>query len=369
MNTENLKTRLRLQMAANLGMDEIKSGSYLHTLSDGLYQAVEQTLGEVTQDMLNLNIDTADEETLEVFGVHLGAPRIKTGRIALHKERKEARLEVELHRKDDSIKLPLYSKGFEVDSQSISLIFAEDIAYDSSMPDSLYVSCVFKSSGDLQLDEGVVVLLPNPKPDLISQVSLVIEKPRTFSPETEDLSSYRKRLLALTASRNISGEALIVEVLRASGVHKHYIAGVGGETRVYCMTNDLYEDVPREMEFRDEVIPALQAKVDSVRPFGSYLKVMAPKPVDIIVNVKTKSEDITTEALRSFLEKMKRGHVLGKPYRIQTDWLKASLDFHKIQAEFEIQTEVLFNGYKEVINDLVLEAHEFPRFLLIDVIK
>ena len=89
-------TEVLKEIAGNINVDDIKQGSYLNTLVRGLSKLNDKTLESIKIKLENIDIDTADEITLENFGAKKSIPRLKNQDVSLLAKNKGLSLSIEM---------------------------------------------------------------------------------------------------------------------------------------------------------------------------------------------------------------------------------------------------------------------------------
>lgn len=377
INLDKNKTNAIKRIADNLNISPSKTGSYLNTLVDGLYRVGEEVTNEVYNDILNTRIDTADENTLDIFGNFLGMPRVRNKNVSFSKYREDLRIELGYHRESNGLTTLLYPKGEVIKLESYELILTEDLSYNPlslSNFASCFVKPLYSYENNASLAEGYRLDIEVPKHlrEDIKFISLIVTQPKYFNREEESVLNYRKRLLGALEGRNISGSTSIDKALKSvPGVYSYHIDRHSTPQRISVLNYKMYTDGSEDIRMESNVIPYIHRILDDVKPYNTNFEIEVAKGINIHYVIETNDSRITYEMVNEAINLLILDHKLGQQYYISKRHLEAVLSIYNIQAEFNLKIYYDFRGYRELApipNIASVGENEFPRILSLDIV-
>ena len=372
------KEKLREKVAKNLGMNSADMGSYIHTLVDGIADVNDKVIEEVNKAIANMYLDTADEDTLESYGLIKGVPRLK-GRLAFSRSQ-GANVSLQPHffiyTKD--LDLKLFNKGDTVDVDIMRITFLEDVHYNSNLQ-KVYISCEISvgntkaiSTSFLKEGQSFSVPIPTNFKSLFSELTLNVETPMGFTDYEEDLDSYRTKLKALAASENISSYSTLDKIISSSkSVYKYFVDKSKYPVTIYYMSPLLYYNENTE-PLVQQVEHYLRTHTDIIRSYTSNFEFSLPEKVEFKMNIITSEDSKLREVLQSFMATFVTKHTIGYDFVLDKEYL---IEFFKVHyPEFKQFFEVEFyytNGIDVVETEdkyrLVIKSNAYPKLHSISI--
>ena len=159
----------------------------------GLSKLNDKTLESIKIKLENIDIDTADEITLENFGAKKSIPRLKNQDVSLLAKNKGLSLSIEMFKFIPDENYKLFSKGDVVYSDVFKITFLENVNYNTNL-NQIYISCNISLDSAYYLnlktlDTGTKIKLSPPQTlsNYIKNIVLTIETNLTFSNFDEDI--------------------------------------------------------------------------------------------------------------------------------------------------------------------------------------
>lgn len=351
--------------AKNLNIDDIKQGSYLNTLIRGLYQLNLDTEQKVNQRVNNINIDTADEDTLESFGAKKSLPRIKHKSVSIPKESRGVSLKIDTFRGEIPIDI-IFEKGESVFSDTLKVTFLEDI-YAST--DS-FISCdiINEDRGiintrTLEIGDKIDLPVPSNLKDYVNSIQIEANSVITLSNFEEDLEVYRSRLRHFINSENISNKNSIELLLnRVPYVSQHYIDTSSNPYTIYLMNDEMYFDKNINDFIKSHSIPFARDALDKYRSYNTLFEFQVARRLSYTLDIKYSGEYTLQdfEGLEFFIN---LEHRLDKDFLISRQTIERYLSEKNMEGSLEVLFSFYFNGVKFSEGDgqeMFISKREYP---------
>ena len=365
-------------VAKNLNMSVKDMGSYLHTLVDGLADVNEQVFKEVNKSISNMYLDTADNDTLEAYGLIKGVPRLK-GRLAFSRSTNtEVSLQPHFFVYTRGLDVKLFSKGDYVDVDIMRVTFLDDVHYNSNLQ-KVYISCEISigntkaiSTSFLKEGQSFSVPVPTNLKTLFSELTLNIETPMGFTDYEEDIESYRTKLKALASAENISSQYVLDKIITSSKhIYKYFIDKSRYPVTIYYMSPIMYYQGDFEVIVQ-QTEHYLKTHTDLVRGYTSNFEFSLPEKVEFMMNIVTSEDEKLRQVLENFLATFVTKHTIGYDFILDKEYLTEFFRVH--YPEFSQFFEVEFY-YTDGINvtetedkhRLVIKHNAYPKLYSITI--
>lgn len=372
------KEELRDKVAKNLGMNSADMGSYIHTLVDGLSDVTDKVTEEVNKHIANMYLDTADEDTLETYGLIKGVPRLKSRLAFSRSQGAEISIQPHFFIYTKNLNLKLFNKGDTVDVDIMRITFLEDVHYNSNLQ-KVFVSCEI-SIGNTRaistsfLKEGQTFSLPVPTnfKSLFSELTLNIETPMGFTDHEEDLESYRTKLKALASSENLASYNTLDKIISSSkSIYKYFIDKSTYPVTIYYMSPVMYYNENVE-PIVQQVEHYLRLHTDVVRGYTSNFEFSLPEKVEFRMNIVTTEDSKLREVLEDFLATFVTKHTIGYDFVLDKEYLNEFFRVHypEFNQFFEVEfyyTDGLSVTETEDKHRLVIKSNAYPKLHAITI--
>lgn len=374
INLEVNKNRVLQDLQNNLGLPNTKEGSYLRTVFDGLYRAAEDVIKSIDTNYNNVNINTADEESLELYGELKGFPRLKSSTITVTENSKDLILELDLYKPNKDLLLDVFKKGETVYTETYDITFLKDISFNTSLKGNP-VSCIITtrkgfnlSNINLEENEVLDVEVPAHLKDTVKSVKLRVQNERVFTRDLESISSYRKRLLHLGLMANTSSEDSVNRVISlAPGLRSYYIDKSSLPHTVFCITDGMYSN-RLDTVFGKYTYPYLVNSLHHSRAYGQSYNISPASPIPFHINIITSKDELFNEdILIGIANSIANNHYLGSDLRLSATELELHIKKY-IDEDFNFSV-VFYYDYSSITvktenpNEIVLKANEYPFIL------
>lgn len=379
LNSED--TAVLKEIAANINVDDIKQGSYLNTLVRGLSNLNNKTLDSIKIKLENINIDTADEDTLEAYGAKKSVPRLKNQDVSLLAESKALSLSINMYKFIPDEEYKLFNKGDIVFSDVFKITFLESVKFNSNL-NSTYVSCNISLDASYSLnlktlDNGTKIRLSPPKTlsNYIKDIVLSIESNLTFSNFDEDIEVYRSRLKHYMYTENVANKNSIQMLMnRVPYVSQYYINESVTPHQVYILNQDMYKDPLVDEYLIQHSIPYAEGSVDRYRGYTASFEFQLAKRISYTIDIQTRGSMYDSEVLSGLSEELHKNHLLGLDFTINKQDIEKVIENRGINVEIEYQIYFYFNGVKFPAPDtqnLDIMPWEFPSLqeLMVDGVR
>lgn len=339
------KAGIRSKVAKNLNLSDIGTGSYIHTLVDGLLDVNEKTLVEVNKVIKDMFLETASEEVLEAYGFVKGVPRLKSRLAFSRTSSAEVSLEPHFFIHTADLDLKLFSKGDKVDVDVIRITFLEDVHYNSNLK-KIYVSCEISVNGIAPLSTSYLkegksfnLSIPINFKTLLSDLVLTVETPMGFTDYEEDLEVYRSKLLALASSENISSETTFDKVITSSqSIFKYFVDKSVYPMVIYYMNPLVYyrEDLETVVSSAEHY---LKVHTDAIRGYTSNFTFSLPEKVEFQMNIITAENERLRTVLEGFLATFVTHHNIGYELVLDKEYLSDFLrkEYPEFNQPFDVE--------------------------------
>lgn len=366
------KKKLLDKVTSNLNLSDISVGSYLHTLVDGLSDVNDKVVEDINKTVDNLYIETANEETLESYGLLKGLPRLKSKIAFSRSTGAQISLQPEFFVYTKDLVIKLFSKGEKLEIDIMRITFLEDVYYNSNLS-KVYISCEISigsnralSTSFLKEGQKFVIPVPTNHKTLLSSLVLNVETPMGFTDYEEDLETYRSKLKALASSENISSSDVIEKIISSSrNVYKYFIDKSTYPITVYYMSPLLYysDDLDALISNAEHY---LKVHTDAVRGYTTNFEFKLPEKVEFKMNIITADHEKLRAVLADFMPSFVTYHSIGYDFVIDKEYVKSFLN--RVYPEFDQQFEVEFyytNGIVNVLtetrNSLTIKPNAYPK--------
>lgn len=375
LNLEESKAEILSKIQQNLNLTDIKDGSYIKTLADGLYNFNEIIREEVNNDINELYLETADIDKVERFGISKGIPRIKNNGNSFNHKSQKVFLLVDLYRENKDLELLLFSKGDEIYFDIFILTLYEDVVY-TSLLDKLFITGNIRLNDSFNLsfntlvkDKEFQLQIKESQKNLIKHLTLVINDTISFTSVQEDETSYRTRLKTALLTENISEETYIKSVLTSVPyVYNYYI-----NKDVYPHEINLVSEFMYNTESYDSVMESFaifisENMLKNIKSFSSNFEIKKAERVKFFINIKTTNEfTIYLDDIRSFIKSF---HYLGSKMFIDKTFIEGFLQSKGYDINFEVEFYLEYKGIRVLNNTpdiLVIHENQFPHLTSVEV--
>ena len=363
-------TEVLKEIAGNINVDDIKQGSYLNTLVRGLSKLNDKTLESIKIKLENIDIDTADEITLENFGAKKSIPRLKNQDVSLLAKNKGLSLSIEMFKFIPDENYKLFSKGDVVYSDVFKITFLENVNYNTNL-NQVYISCNISLDSAYYLnlktlDTGTKIKITPPQTlsNYIKNIVLTIETNLTFSNFDEDIEVYRSRLKHYMYSENVANKNSIQMLMnRVPYVSQYYIDEKETPHQIYILNQDMYTDPLVDEYLVQHSIPYAEGSIDRYRGYTSSFEFNLAKRISYTLEIETKGSNYSPEVFSGLGRELHKNHLLGLDFEINKLDIERVLESFGINVDFNFQIYYYFNGVKfPAPNTQVLEIlpWEYP---------
>lgn len=358
------------EIASNLNIDDVKQGSYLNTLVRGLSALNFKTLSEIQYDIDNINVDTADETTLEDYGNKKSIPRLKNQDVSLTAAARSVSLSIDMFKYVQDETYNLFERGDVIYSDVYKITFLEKVIVNTNLKKT-YVSCNITLDEEFTLnlktlDAGTTLELPIPTATInyIKNIKLNIETNLSFSNFNENLEVYRARLKHYMLSENVANKNSIEMLLNnVPYVSQYTIDSSVVPNKIYIMNNDMYEDHSIADYLEQHSIPYAEGSLDKFRGYSSAFEFDIAKKISYAIDIKY-TDDYGEDLFKLLNTYLHRAHVLGNYYIISKEEVNAYLRLGNIEnMDFEFKIYFYFNGVQFPVPDedfLEIHPNEYP---------
>lgn len=356
------------QIAANLGVDDIKQGSYLNTLVRGLLNINEKTLTDVNTKINNINIDTADEDSLESFGSKRNLPRFKNNEVSILARERFLTLKADFYEYEADKNIKLFETGDIVFSDIFIITFIEDVWFNTNLKE-VYVSCNISVLDEVSIMKYLTsgtnldVTVPIGYKNKIRSLSIDTHRDLYFSNFKESLEVYRARLKHSLYSSNISNSNSIEVLLnRIPYVSQYYIDESTSPFKIYILNDEMYFNKDVEEALESQSMPYAEGILDSYRGYSSSFEFKLAERISYGINIEIVGS-LDTTLLEGFRNYLVNDHRLGDYYSLGRSQIEDAMNKLGITNTFTYKFYYSYNGVQfEVPNSTLLEFEpkEFP---------
>lgn len=345
-------TAVLKEVAGNINVDDIKQGSYLNTLVRGLSKLNDKTLESIKVKLENIDVDTADEITLENFGAKKSVPRLKNQDVSLLAKNKGISLSIDMFKFTADENYKLFSKGDVVYSDVFRITFLEDVTYNTNLS-RIYISCNISLDSTFYLnlktlDTGTKIKL-NPPQNLsnyIKTLILTIETNLTFSNFDEDIEVYRSRLKHYMYSENVANKNSIQMLMnRVPYVSQYHIDEKETPHQIYIMNQDMYTDPLVDDYLVQHSIPYAEGSIDRYRGYTSSFEFNLAKRISYTLEIETEG-NYSPEVFSGLGRELHKNHLLGLNFKITKRDIESVLEDFGLILNFDFKIFYYFNGVK-----------------------
>ena len=367
----NTTVEIIKNIANNLNIDDVKQGSYLNTLVRGLTDINEKTLEEITYSFNNINIDTADIETLEEYGNKKSIPRIKNQDVSLTSNTKSLSISLEMFSYVQDEIYNLFDKGDTITTDVYQITFLENVLFNTNF-EKIYVSCNISLSDESTLnlktlDAGTILKLPVPfsVKNYIRSIKLNIETNLSFSNFNENEEIYRSRLKHHMLSENVANKSSIEMLLnRIPYVSQYYVDEEIIPHKVYLFNNDMYTDLSVGEYLEQHSIPYATGSLDRYRGYTSSFEFEIAKKISYSISINYLGDDYNSSLFVNLKEFLHENHLLGKNYQISKEDINIYLRLIGVEnLTYDFNIYFYFEGVQFPVPDnnvLPIARDEYP---------
>lgn len=353
------------RIASNMNIQDLTPQSKIGVLVNGLLNedAIFKTYTEDSNK--NFYLQTADEDSLERFGIAEGISRIKTPSLRVRAE--DAAISI----KRTTAYAPTITleKGVQLElvSETYWLVLTEELDLSTAILDKAYISCDIKagqSETNLSFLQGVSYNV-NINGDTYE---ITFEKNISIPVLEESLETFRARLIYAKDSPRSGSESAIRLAVASNELITDFNTNFDtNPVQLLIFNHTLFDDDTELDSLLSYAIPVLDTQLDLIKSEGISYDISVVKKVNLTLALKAIVANPRSVALwDTFKDYVYSLYKVGSPFEISVDLFTVYLNTQGEDTsflsdyDFVIYKNFLGNEYLSTSKKITILADEYP---------